>query len=362
MAMPFAVYGWWHGGYGETAARTANMLAVADGAANRSVMEAPIDAADTGPPAPRRLADEIAMLGAAFDGDVGIAIRAVEKGWVVGHDAGRRYPQQSVSKLWVALTTLDQVDSSDIALDEPMTLTRADLTIFHQPIRSRIGNGSYTTDIAELLTLAMTRSDNTANDALFRRAGGQPAVQRFLADNKLDGIAVSPGEKTLQMRIAGMQWDDSFSTGRTFWRTREQIPMRLRARSLGAYLADPLDGATPLAITEALARLQRGELLSPEMTAYLIGLMTQSKTGPKRLRGGLEAGWTLPHKTGTGQDLAKLSTAYNDVGLLVSSSGNHYALAVMIGATNRPIPERQVLMQAVTRAVIRCEEEGWPGC
>ncbi|WOE75107.1 serine hydrolase [Alterisphingorhabdus coralli] len=121
-----------------------------------------------------------------------------------------------------------------------------------------------------------------------------------------------------------------------------------------------------MAITDALARLQRGELLSEPSSAYLIDLMTQSKTGPKRLRGGLAGeeaiGWILPHKTGTGQDFEKLSTGYNDVGLLISPKGQHYALAVMIGATNRPVAERQELMQAVTRAVVQCEAEGWPGC
>lgn len=378
MVLPFALYGWAEGAIWPDAdasklsdAERAALAVPGNAVSFSPSLETIVDAdsaktLDDRPPPPSRLDAQLKALGAGFDGDVGISVQSVEKGWVASHDALRPYPQQSVSKLWVAMALLDKVDSGEVLLTDPITLTQADLTIFHQPIRKRIGNGSYDTSLSELLILAMTRSDNTANHALFLKAGGQAGVQDFLAGKGLDGIRVSPGEKTLQMQIAGMQWDDRYATGRSFWVARDKIPMRARAASLGAYLADPLDGARPAAISDALVRLQRGELLSAQSTALLIELMTQSKTGPKRLRGGLDGGaaqgWILPHKTGTGQDLEKLSTAYNDVGLLVSPKGNHYAVAVMIGATNRPVPERQALMQSVTRAVIQCESQGWAGC
>ncbi|WOE75108.1 serine hydrolase [Alterisphingorhabdus coralli] len=222
IALPFGLYGWLQSDSGQAAVRTVNTLAAADGMGNRSLMEEGAEQVQQGPPAPRRLATLIAALGSDFDGDVGIAVRSVEKGWVAAHKAERLYPQQSVSKLWVAMTLLDRVDAGDISLDDPVTLTQADLTIFHQPVRKRIGSGSYTTDIADLLSLAMTRSDNTANDALFRRVGGQSGVQAFLAEQDIQGVRISPGEKLLQMAIAGMEWDNRYSTGRTFWRERDR--------------------------------------------------------------------------------------------------------------------------------------------
>jgi beta-lactamase class A len=60
----------------------------------------------------------------------------------------------------------------------------------------------------------------------------------------------------------------------------------------------------------------------------------------------------LAHKTGTGQVMGYYATAYNDVGILTSPRGQHYAVVVMIASTQRPVPERQALMAAVTRAVI----------
>ena len=121
--------------------------------------------------------------------------------------------------------------------------------------------------------------------------------------------------------------------------------------ALDAYLTDPPDGAEPLAIADALARLARGELLSPASTAYLLRTMGNSVTGRARLRAAIPAGWRIAHKTGTGQELGLRSAGFNDVGLLTAPDGTRYALAVMIGDTDRPMHERQELIQAVASAV-----------
>jgi beta-lactamase class A len=81
--------------------------------------------------------------------------------------------------------------------------------------------------------------------------------------------------------------------------------------------------------------------------------MHASKTGPLRLKSGLRPGWTFAHKTGTGQELAGLSTGYNDVGILRSPKGHRYAVAVLISSTRLAIPARMKLMGNVTRALIR---------
>ena len=79
--------------------------------------------------------------------------------------------------------------------------------------------------------------------------------------------------------------------------------------------------------------------------------MGQSVTGRARLRAAVPGGWQIAHKTGTGQDLGGRNAGFNDVGLLTAPDGRRYALAVMIGDTNRPIRERQQLIQSVAAAV-----------
>ena len=108
------------------------------------------------------------------------------------------------------------------------------------------------------------------------------------------------------------------------------------AQAFERYIDDPVDGATPEGLTMGLARLQRGELLSRASTARLLSIMSQTRTGPQRLTGGLAPGWRIAHKTGTGQVLSGTQAGYNDIGILTSPEGRHYAVAVMIGRTSAP--------------------------
>ena len=108
----------------------------------------------------------------------------------------------------------------------------------------------------------------------------------------------------------------------------------------------------PSAIVGALARLKRGELLSPASTARLLDIMANTHTGPNRLRGGLQPGWSLSHKTGTGQILDGVQAGYNDIGILTAPDGKSYSVAVMIKKTSTPLPVRMTLMNNVVEAVI----------
>jgi len=307
-------------------------------------------------PVPAALRDRINALGREFDGRVGIAVRSVDEGWSVGWKADELYPQQSVSKLWVAITALDAVDKGRVKLDDRVTLTKSDLTLFHQPIRSRILGGGYTTTLAELMEKAITTSDNTANDKLMRSVGGPDAVRRMIAAKQLGSIRFYDGERALQSRIAGLLWSQSYSVGNAFYEARNALPMSLRRAAFNRYVEDPYDGAAPSAIVNALAKLKRGELLSPSSTARLLKVMGNTKTGPNRLKGGLSPGWTLSHKTGTGQVLGAVQAGYNDIGVLIAPDGRSYAVAVMIKRTSAPLGTRMTLMNNVTKAVIRHHE------
>ena len=304
----------------------------------------------------RALEARITELGRGFDGEVGIAVRDVATGWTIDWHGDRFYPQQSVSKFWVAVTALQRADAGELDLDQSVTLTRQDLTLFHQPIAARIGPNGYTTTLGELMFRALTESDNTANDAVLRRAGGPAAVRAMLERNRLEGVRFGPGERLLQSGIAGLQWQPAFSQGNAFYEARNSVPIDRRREAFERYIDDPVDGATPNGITNGLARLQRGELLSPESTERLLGIMAQTHTGPQRLRGGLAPGWTISHKTGTGQVLGSVQAGYNDIGILHAPDGRHYALAVMIGRTATPLPTRMALMQNVVRATIAYHE------
>ena len=303
--------------------------------------------------APSALSSRIRALGSAFDGRVGIAVQSVDSGWRTGWHADELYPQQSVSKLFVALTAMDAVDRGRVRLSDPVTLTRADLTLFHQPIAQRvIAGGSYTTTLERLLVDAITKSDNTANDKLMRSVGGPSAVRAMIAAKGLGHIRFYEGERALQSKIAGLTWSQSYSIGDAFYRARNALPLSVRRSLFERYIDDPYDGAAPSSIVDTLARLKRGELLSPASTVRLLTIMGNTQTGKNRLRGGLKPGWTLNHKTGTGQILGSVQAGYNDIGIITAPNGRSYAIAVMIKRTSTPLIVRMNLMNNVVRAVI----------
>ena len=313
------------------------------------------------PAAPQYIRDEVTELGQGFDGRVGIAVKSIDDGWETGWKDHELYPQQSVSKLWVAITALDAVDTGKVKLDDPVTLTKDDLTLFHQPIAAEVLKaGSFTTTLADLMLREITQSDNTANDKLMRSVGGAPAVRAMLTRKHLGAIRFGNGERALQSRIAGLSWNPAYSIGNAFFDARDALPMPVRQAAFDRYVASPYDGAAPSAIVDALARLKRGELLSPPSTAYLLDIMSHTHTGPNRLKGGLAPGWTLNHKTGTGQVLGDSQAGYNDIGILTAPDGRSYAVAVMIKLTSVPLPVRMTLMNNVVKAVIAQHDMQYP--
>jgi beta-lactamase class A len=314
---------------------------------------------------PPALSERLAALAQAFDGRVGVAVEDVQSGWIAAYDGERLYPQQSVAKLWTALAVFDAADRGALRLTDPVTVRPDDMSVFNQPIQTMIVDGRYDTTVDGLLAWALARSDNAANDILLRRLdGGGPlcalirrltgggSVPTLIRRRRLGAIRAGETERELESKIAGLRWKREYSFGRAFWDARDQIPLPVRQAKLDAYVADPDDGAAPTAVVDGLARLKRGQLLSAASTARFLDIMASADTGPMRLKAGLGPGWSIAHKTGTGQDLGEESTGYNDVGLLTAPDGRSYAVAVMIASTKQPIPARQALMADVARAVV----------
>lgn len=288
-----------------------------------------------------------------FPGKTGIAILRIDGGeWLLGRRLSDLFPQQSVSKTWVAMTVLDLVDQGKLRLDQKVRITADDLAVFHQPIRERVlAKGPIEESVQSLLEQSITASDNTANDSLLRTAGGPQAVRAFIQRKKLGAVRFGPGERIMQSEIAGLQWKQEYSVGRRFYTAREALPLASRKSAMDRYLADPVDGASPEAIVRALAKFARGEILSSASTRLLLDIMSRTSSGPNRLKAGVPAGWRFVHKTGTGQILSPISTGYNDIGIMTAPDGTRYAVAVMIGSTTASVPQRMALMQFVTRSV-----------
>jgi beta-lactamase class A len=301
--------------------------------------------------APAPLRDRLSALGRAFNGSAGISVVSLNEGWQADYNATTLFPQQSCSKLWVAITAMDAVDKGRVSLNDKVTLRRDDLTLFHQPISSKILGGGHTTTLGSLLFTAITESDNTANDKLMRSIGGPEAVSNMIAAKGLGSIRFYDGERALQSKIAGLIWSQSYSIGDAFYKARGALPTSVRRSSFERYIADPYDGAAPHAVALALARLKKGELLSPASTQRLLATMGSTKTGALRVRAALKPGWKWSHKTGTGQNFKGRVGGINDIGILTAPDGSNYAMAIMT-VPNKSDGASQDLMQDVAKAVM----------
>jgi beta-lactamase class A len=304
-------------------------------------------------PGPRSLQEKLERIVAGYGEQVGVAVSRVDRNWVASVGGNQLYPQQSVSKTWVALSIFEAVDQGRLNLDQPVLMRPEDRSVFSQPIASQIGDTGFVTTIRDLLRRALIQSDNAANDKLMSLAGGVEGVRAVLeAKGFAPRIRLGADERHLQSTIAGLVWNASYNTAPDFNAARNRLPREARDAAMDRYLADPLDGASPVAIAQALAALKRGELLSPSSTQTMLEIMAKARTGPRRLRGALPAGWHIAHKTGTGQDWRGASVGINDVALLTAPDGQVYSVAVMIRRTHQATPARLAMMQAVTRAVV----------
>ncbi len=310
--------------------------------------------------APPEMAARIRTLGAGFDGQIGIAVTDLRDGWTVSWKGDDHFPQESVAKLWTVIATLDAVDSGHLQVEEEALLTWDDLSVFHEPIGDRIGRRGYRTFIAELVRAAIIDSDNAANDFLVRRLGGTRAVQDAMRRKGLSGIAAGIQQRELQAHMAGLVWRPELDGGERLEAARSRLDPSVREAAMRRYLADPEDGASPLASVRALKALAEGKLLSPDSTDRLIRLMHSTVHGEERLNGGLERGWTLAHKTGTGQHLGPLHVGTNDIGILTAPDGHAYAVAVFEGSSAAPLIVREGLMRRVAEAVVETWQAGRP--
>lgn len=304
------------------------------------------------PAPPAAFQAEVERLSKGYGEPVGIAVSEVAQGWTASALGDETFPQQSVSKLWVALSVMQAVDDKRLSLDRTVTMGPEDRSVFYQPLASRIrASRPLEITVADLMRHALIESDNAANDRLIREVGGPGVVTRTIADKGLHGLAVGGTEREVQTKTAGLQWRPEYGVTWMFKQARAALPDDIRDQALTTYLTNPPDGATPDGIVTALAALKRGELLSRASTDFMLGLMEEARTGQLRMKAAVAPGWSLAHKTGTGPDWRGASVGINDVGLLTAPDGRTFAVAVMIRQTRQGPTARHRLMQGVARAV-----------
>ncbi len=247
-------------------------------------------------------------------GTLGIVARqlAIDAAPALEYNAHQKFFMCSTFKVPIAICFLQKAERENINLSTIIPVTAYDLRV---GVTSTLNQFDYTQPVfisyENLLQYMLQESCNSSSDIIFRAAGGADALREFFSATRITGMEIS--KSILELFVA---WDgiknipaDGRLTIEEYKKLEQAVTPEELARAQRQYR--PQDGdATPQAMNNLMEKFVKGELLTRENTAWLLGVMRGCKTGRKRLKGLLPKEIDVAHKTGT------ISGCCCDVGLI----------------------------------------------
>ncbi|OJW81066.1 MAG: hypothetical protein BGO69_03100 [Bacteroidetes bacterium 46-16] len=230
--------------------------------------------------------------------NIGIAVTGLDFSDSIFINANKHYPMQSVYKFPLALFVLDKVDKGQLSLEMNVHTARGlvDKDTWSPMVKDFPG-GDINMTLRDLLTYAISKSDNNACDILFRTVGGTAVVQKYL-----DGIGI----KGINIAATEAEMKKAFEVQYSNW-------------------------AEPVAMAHLLKMFYDTRLLSKDNTNLLMRLMTQSENPDDRIKGRLPPGTVVAHKTGTsGTSGHGIRAATNDIGIITLPGHRHIAVVIFV--------------------------------
>ncbi|QQO18163.1 class A beta-lactamase [Bradyrhizobium diazoefficiens] len=273
-----------------------------------SVFLPDVSAAPPGGAAP--LIEAIKQLEVKSGGRLGVSVLDTTTGVPIDYKGDERFPLCSTFKVLAAAAILKEADGKLERLERRVRIEQTDIVENSPVTREHVGGEGMS--LRELCDAAITRSDNTAGNALLKNIGGPAGLTSF---------ARSLGDKMTRL-------------DRTETELNEATP------------GDPRDTTTPNAMAANFRRLLLGDVLLPEGRDQLVKWLIANKTGDSRLRAGLPQGWRVGDKTGAGEH-----GTTNDVAIVWPPERSPLIVAVYLtGATLDP-NGRNDLIASVGREV-----------
>jgi len=264
------------------------------------------------------LRKQIEQIAKPIKGIVGVSILGLESRDTLTYNGNARLVMHSVMKFPIALTVLHLVDSGVFSLDQRIHISRRDLPKTYSPLRDKYPKGNVDVSVRDLLTYMVLLSDNDACDILLSKVtkGIQP-VQDYMLRLGIRGIAIRATEADM-----ASAWELQY-----------------------------VNWCKPKEMTLLLDMIYHNKTLSKVNTDFLYKIMTETSTGPKRLKGLLPAGTVVAHKTGTSPTNAEgLSPSTYDVGIITLPNGKHLAIAVFVCNSTNDEATREGVIAKIAKA------------
>ncbi|WP_407192358.1 class A beta-lactamase [Bradyrhizobium sp. STM 3566] len=258
------------------------------------------------------LIEAIKQLELKSGGRLGVSVLDTATGVPIHYRGDERFPMCSTFKVLAAAAILKDAGSRPERLERRVRIEQADI-VENSPItREHVGGEGMT--LRELCDAAITRSDNTAGNALLKNIGGPAGLTSF---------ARSLGDILTRL-------------DRTETELNEAAP------------GDPRDTTTPNAMAANFRRLLLGDVLLPEGRDQLGKWLIANKTGDARLRAGLPQSWRVGDKTGAGEH-----GTTNDVAIVWPPEHSPLIIAVYLTGASLDSGGRNDVIASVGRAVAK---------
>jgi beta-lactamase class A len=197
-------------------------------------------------------------------GRLGVAVLDTQTGASYAYREAERFPMASTFKFLAAAFVLARVDQGKEQLTRRIAVQSTDIIPYAPVTQPRVGGEPMT--VAELCEAIVTLSDNPAANILLSSFGGPAALTAYL-------------------RMLG---DEVTRLDRNEPEVNQALP------------GDPRDTTTPVAMLKTMQKIVLGDALSPASRAQITTWLLGSKTGDRKLRALLPAGWKTGDKSGGG--------------------------------------------------------------
>jgi beta-lactamase class A len=271
------------------------------------------------------LQNQIAAIAREAQGKVSVACSLPGSALNCDLNPNAQPPMQSVFKLPLALTVLDQIEQGRFSLDQPVRFLPQDRILPHvySPLQDRYPEAGVDVPLHELLRLTVSLSDNVAADVLLRLLGGPQVVNTYIAALRISGFHLQDSEAVLHHEV----------------------------------LAQYRNWFEPAGAVQVLRRISDNSPLTSEHTALLLAWMTPALR-TKRLEGNLPAGTRVAHKSGTSDVDHGVARATNDIGLIPLPDGRRIAIAVFVTDSTADESTREQVIARIARAVYDASLQG----
>lgn len=258
----------------------------------------------------------IAELANADQGRIGVAAIDLATGEEIMVLGDQLFPLASTSKIAIGAAYLEMVEQGRYSLTSEFPLMMAVRSAKYSSPKAPVREGQYMPAI-DLIEIMITRSSNPATDAMLAAIGGPAVVNDWMRRQGINDFSINRD-------IATLVRDDG-----------EYNP---------ANHIDPRDAATPRAMVRLLAGLYRGDFLSDQSRQVLLGAMSRTITGKRRIPAHIPLEARVSHKTGS------LNNTSSDIGIIETPDGRAIAVAIYVTGQGTRLAREQRIA-AIARAL-----------